>query len=973
MERTKPLRWIVYALGLFLAACGGGTPQDIDLTQSEGPGLRFKLRAPTQFDDPFCVRIQVSASDFSPIVQDRHFPAGTRSIETVTPNIPVGGDRKVELGIFENDVCGDLAQADWYGVATGVTIHEGAVTLVQMSLTQMGGTAGTGSIIVRGDKTILVTRLHGEVVTPDSTPIPGVRCLVSATGDVLVSGGGSEDLGVIAGTVNVPPEQTELTLECTREGFLDARAVARKQPDPNDPRKGTFTATVEMRPGVQVVVTDMTPEGLEARLILPEIRLETVQTPAGPFQRVANREAFTLLGPGTDHAGRPEIPVFTTYVALPMGATPAHQRLTPTGDGKTLEGRLYPLQGPVRDAAGPEPGAPYPRDDERFRFDPERYAKAQFRAGEILDFEPVVQGESMNLWRLRIALVDFDGGKGLITTYPSLDLSLAWGPVEKPCFRLQRVAKGFSMDPVDGLIEQRPRSFDGLALNEALVKKYTCPIVVKPIFFGARLIIVSPPDFLAAANTLAAHKRALGISTHVVSTDTIASTPDAADIQGYIQNAWDNWWIRPQWVLLLGDAEFIPTHYDNTNFWDSAKNAGDIYYAQTVGAIDSLPELGVGRIPVDTLDQANAVVDKIIAYERKPVPLITAGSDFFARLAFPAQFQDDDLDGRAERWFAETSEDIRGHLVGKGLAVQRIYRAPAASDPTLWRDGGAVPAYLRKPGFPWDGDRNDIIDAVNEGVSILYHRDHGWWWGWGTPNFATGDLGSIQVTDDEYPIVYSINCASGIFDNETVDDAGNIVGNGYGPNPNAVYWAEQFLRKRDGAVAVIGDTRSSATTLNNDLAKGLFDATWPDYQAFGPSHPITRLGDVLNHAKAFVKDQAYGASDERQELVIYNLLGDPTVRVRTRTPLRILVEGFTALEQELIVKFTPEPPCANCPPEALRNPVVAVAQDLKGNVVARAVGRGNSVRLPVGDVGGPLEITLSGEDITPTVTRYPFE
>ena len=54
-------------------------------------------------------------------------------------------------------------------------------------------------------------------------------------------------------------------------------------------------------------------------------------------------------------------------------------------------------------------------------------------------------------------------------------------------------------------------------------------------------------------------------------------------------------------------------------------------------------------------------------------------------------------------------------------------------------------------------------------------------------------------------------------------------------------------------------------------------------------------------------------------------------------------------------------------------PIVAVAQDLKGNVVARAVGRGDSVRLPVGDVGGPLKITLSGEDITPAVVRYPFE
>jgi len=64
---------------------------------------------------------------------------------------------------------------------------------------------------------------------------------------------------------------------CSRKGFRNARALARKQPDPNDPRKGSFTATVEMHPGVQVEILDMTTEGLEAHL-LPEMRL-----PVGDF------------------------------------------------------------------------------------------------------------------------------------------------------------------------------------------------------------------------------------------------------------------------------------------------------------------------------------------------------------------------------------------------------------------------------------------------------------------------------------------------------------------------------------------------------------------------------------------------------------------------------------------------------------------------------------------------------------------
>lgn len=74
--------------------------------------------------------------------------------------------------------------------------------------------------------------------------------------------------------------------------------------------------------------------------------------------------------------------------------------------------------------------------------------------------------------------------------------------------------------------------------------------------------------------------------------------------------------------------------------------------------------------------------------------------------------------------------------------------------------------------------------------------------------------------------MYSINCASGIFDNETDSAA-------HGASDTAVYWAETFVRKPDGAIAVIGDTRASSTVMNNHMAMGLFDATWPGYLFYG--------------------------------------------------------------------------------------------------------------------------------------------
>ena len=302
-------------------------------------------------------------------------------------------------------------------------------------------------------------------------------------------------------------------------------------------------------------------------------------------------------------------------------------------------------------------------------------------------------------------------------------------------------------------------------------------------------------------------------------------------IRNWLSNHWNTSIVRPKWVLLMGDAEYVPTHYDQVNSWDSARNAGDIWFGQFLpGATAStVPPFGIGRFPVDTLAQANTMVSKVIAFENFPPPDAAIGQDFYSRLTFASYFEGNG--STDERWFAETSEVVRNHAIAQGYGVQRIYAASNASNPTFWRGGGAVPMALRKPGFAWNGNAADVANAVNAGTALFFHRGHGWWTGWGDPSFGLGNLGAISVTGNRYPVVFSVNCASGIFDNETVDLPGNVVGGGYGPAVGSTYWAESFLRKADGALAVIGDTRSSSTVDNNHLTMGLFDAIFPGLAA----------------------------------------------------------------------------------------------------------------------------------------------
>jgi hypothetical protein len=76
--------------------------------------------------------------------------------------------------------------------------------------------------------------------------------------------------------------------------------------------------------------------------------------------------------------------------------------------------------------------------------------------------------------------------------------------------------------------------------------------------------------------------------------------------------------------------------------------------------------------------------------------------------------------------------------------------------------------------------------------------------------FSTSELAGAAAPGTQSPVVFSVNCASGLFDNETVDLPANRVGAGYGPDPLAVYFAEQLLRKPGGALAPSA-TRARAT------------------------------------------------------------------------------------------------------------------------------------------------------------------
>ena len=60
---------------------------------------------------------------------------------------------------------------------------------------------------------------------------------------------------------------------------------------------------------------------------------------------------------------------------------------------------------------------------------------------------------------------------------------------------------------------------------------------------------------------------------------------------------------------------YIPTHYIRTDSF--GRTAADHWYA-TVSGHDEFTDFYIGRLSVEDINQADAVVDKIISYEQTP-------------------------------------------------------------------------------------------------------------------------------------------------------------------------------------------------------------------------------------------------------------------------------------------------------------------------------------------------------------------
>ena len=124
---------------------------------------------------------------------------------------------------------------------------------------------------------------------------------------------------------------------------------------------------------------------------------------------------------------------------------------------------------------------------------------------------------------------------------------------------------------------------------------------------GARYLIIAPDAYYDALLPLAQWKTQKGMLAKIARLSETGYT--ASEIKAYIQNAYNTWDPRPEYVFLVGNGDSIP-------FVTVSGVRSDCYYGNMDD--DIYDEIIPGRFPAFNVSEVENYVNKVLNYEKNP-------------------------------------------------------------------------------------------------------------------------------------------------------------------------------------------------------------------------------------------------------------------------------------------------------------------------------------------------------------------
>ena len=390
---------------------------------------------------------------------------------------------------------------------------------------------------------------------------------------------------------------------------------------------------------------------------------------------------------------------------------------------------------------------------------------------------------------------------------------------------------------------------------------------------GADYLVLYHSDFKWAADRLAEWRgqddrfgeplRTATVDVQSIYDEFSGGMLDPAALRNFVHHAFTHWDPAPFFVVLFGDGcydlknnsgispgTWIPPYEDGDSAFED-------WYVRVAGD-DFMPDLAIGRLPVQTPEEASTVVDKIIGYDQHP-----DRSPWQTRVLVVA-------------------DDIHNPSIPDLEDYRFLYDAERMARGVLPRDLDLVKLYAAL--FPLEGGikpqaTDAFVGHVNEGALLMLYL------GYGSPAvlahehifWAPRDLERLD-NRGRLPLLYAATSSIGYFDS------------------HLRCMAEVLLNLNDrGFIGTIASTRETHHGNNVQLANAFCQQM---YQT-GRNH--LPVGQALLEAKQVALPELGGGSSARSAQS-YILIGDPATRL-ARPRYRIDLSGPDAVRGSSTIRI----------------------------------------------------------------------
>ncbi|MBD3348734.1 MAG: hypothetical protein GF400_06020, partial [Candidatus Eisenbacteria bacterium] len=543
-------------------------------------------------------------------------------------------------------------------------------------------------------------------------------------------------------------------------------------------------------------------DGATLSIDFPGFVAESVETKGGTFTRLAMPGYFHAFDPG-----RPRLPVVREYLEIPHGATArltvvsaeyAETSLRDLGFERPIE----PAQPSVEKLPGAREAARFVQDRAAYEMDalsPDVAAAlgetGQFRAHRFVEVE--------------VFPVQYNAATGAIRYLTSVELRVDFvgGDTGSTNAALTRYASP-DFDTFAGKHFMNAGDFATRALS-------------LPIGY----LIVCYDEYYEEIQTFAGLRHRLGYETTVVKTSEIPGGATAANIQAYIQNAYETWPVPPTFVVLIGDTGQIP--YFNGQ---AGSHASDLYYVCMDGTGDWLPDMYVGRFSCDSEAEVTLLADKTTEYTR--FALTSTPEDWVEECTFMASSDN-----------YTVSEGTHNYCIDNWVA-------PAGYDPIN-----------KRYEVTYGATTQECLDDFNNGVSMVTYSGHGSTNGWADGPPVSASQVQALTNVDMLPMVQSYACITGSFD--------------------SACFGETWTLAPNGGVLFLGASNNSYWDEDDYMERAVYDA-W-----FGNDYKWCR--GMFNEGLWAVYQQYSGGGRSQYYYEMYTVFGDPALDPWTSIPTDLVV------------------------------------------------------------------------------------